>query len=172
MSMREPSPSERLGDLFDAHQRRLYRLARRLCEDAEEARDLVQESFFRAARRPASIPRSEPGAEAWLVRTLVNLCRDRFRRQAVRRKAAETVLAPDENPSDPESPLIARAAVRAALADLPPRRRAAVVLHELEELSVADVARMLGVARVTVRWHLSAARKDLAAALAPLEAKT
>ncbi len=67
---------ERLGELFDAHQARLYRLARRLSGDPEEARDLVQETFLRAARR-RSLPARETGREAWLVRVLVNLCRDR-----------------------------------------------------------------------------------------------
>jgi RNA polymerase sigma-70 factor (ECF subfamily) len=169
MSTAEPSSTERLGRLFDLHQRRLYGLARRLSGDAEEARDLVQESFFRAARRPGSIPPTESGAEAWLVRTLVNLCRDKSRRDAVRRRAAETVLADSGNPSpSPEGALVAGATIRAALRRLPARRRAAVVLHELEGLPVKEVARILGIARVTVRWHLMAARQDLAAELAPL----
>jgi len=64
--------------------------------------------------------------------------------------------------------MVARAAIRAALVRLPARRRAAVVLHELEGLPVKEVARVLGIARVTVRWHLMAAHKDLAAELAPL----
>ncbi len=175
MSTAESSSTERLGRLFDLHHRRLYGLARRLSQDAEEARDLVQESFFRAARRAGSIPASDRGAEAWLVRVLVNLCRDKSRRDAVRRRAAETVLAEDsrsENaaPRNPESALVARAAVHTALARLPARRRAAVVLHELEGLAVKDVARILGIAQVTVRWHLMAARKELAVELAPLAA--
>ena len=67
---------ERLEALFDAHHERLYRLARRLSQDPDEARDLVQEAFLRAARRPSSVPRDTIGAESWLVRVLVNLCRD------------------------------------------------------------------------------------------------
>ena len=59
------------------------------------------------------------------------------------------------------------AAERSALARLPARLRAVVVLHELEELPVAAVARLLGIAAVTVRWHLLAARRELAAALLP-----
>jgi RNA polymerase sigma-70 factor (ECF subfamily) len=58
--------------------------------------------------------------------------------------------------------------VRAAIAQLPPRQRAVIVLYELEERSVAEIASELRLASVTVRWHLSAARKRLAQLLAPI----
>ncbi len=164
------APLERLGALFDAHQARLYRLARRMVSDGEEARDLVQETFVRAARRPGSIPAEERDAAAWLTRVQVNLCRDRRRRLSVRRREAprlEQHLGAPTAAREPtvERHLAARSAVQAALARLSPRRRAVVVLHELEERSVAEIAELLGLARVTVRWHLAMARKDLAATL-------
>lgn len=164
--------TDRLATLFDAHHEALYRLARRMAPDAEEARDLVQEAFLRAARSVASVPSDDAGARSWLMRVIVNLCRDRRRRLTVRRHAAETVLHPPRaaeavGESGPESRAIARTTVGAALAELPPRRRAVVVLHELEERPVAEIAQLLGLARVTVRWHLSAGRKQLAALLSP-----
>jgi RNA polymerase sigma-70 factor (ECF subfamily) len=161
--------ADRLAALFDAHHAALYRLARRMVADAEEARDLAQEAFLRAARSARSVPADDAGARAWLMRVVVNLCRDRRRRLEVRRRAADTVLRPDatgESPeSGPESRAVARSAVQAALATLPPRRRAVVVLHELDGRPVAEIARLLRIARVTVRWHLAAGRKDLAAHL-------
>ncbi len=51
--------------------------------------------------------------------------------------------------------------MQVALARLSPRRRAVVALHELEGTDVAEVARLLGISRATVRWHLAAARRDL-----------
>jgi RNA polymerase sigma-70 factor (ECF subfamily) len=159
--------SERLASLFDAHQRRLFHLALRLCSDREEARDLVQEAFLRAARQPGSVPGGEPAGEAWLVRTLVNLCRDRYRRLAVRSRARQELARDgrDERFPHPEETHVARATVQAALERLSPRRRAVVVLHELEDRPVREVARLLGVAEVTVRWHLLAARRDLSRVL-------
>ena len=155
-------PADRLAELFDAHNLRLYRLARRMSRDPEEARDLVQETFLRAARRPGSLPSEARGAEAWLVRALVNLCRDRRRRLAVRdRNAAALAAAPPVWGSDPESAAVARGTVQAGLARLPARRRAVVVLHELEGEGVPEIAGLLGIAQVTVRWHLSAGRRDL-----------
>lgn len=155
--------TDRLAELFDSHQKRLFHLALRLCSDREEARDLVQEAFLRAARQPGSVPGGEPGGEAWLVRTLVNLCRDRYRRLAVRSKAREEMTREGrQERAHPEETHVARATVRAALARLAPRRRAALVLHEMEGRPVRDVARLLGVTEVTIRWHLLAARRELA----------
>jgi RNA polymerase sigma factor (sigma-70 family) len=156
---------ERLGRLFDAHHARLFRLARRMAADPEEAHDLVQETFLRAARQPAAVPPGEPAGEAWLVRVLVNLCRDRFRRLAVRARARQELGREAGASAHPEPAVLARAAVQAALARLSPRRRAIVVLHELEEVPVERVARLLGIAQVTVRWHLAVGRKELATLL-------
>ncbi len=157
--------ADRLAELFDAHHLRLYRLARRLAGDPEAARDLVQQTFLRAARRPAALPTGEPGGEAWLVRTLVNLCRDRHRRRRVR-QAAVLPRAVGRG-SDPEARAVARATVAVALAALPPRQRAVVALHYLEDRDAGDIARLLGLARVTVRWHLAAARRRLRQILMP-----
>ena len=63
-------------------------------------------------------------------------------------------------PTSPDvAALVARLTVEKAVASLPPRRRAVLVLCELEGREVADVAGLLG--QVTVRWHLMAARRQL-----------
>jgi RNA polymerase sigma-70 factor (ECF subfamily) len=155
--------AERMGALFDAHHRRVYALARRLSRSGDEARDLVQETFLRAVRSPASVPSGASAEEAWLVRVLVNICRDRWRRAATRRRIDGThgCLQP-QAPPDPERALVAHAIVWRALDALPPRRRAVLVLHELEGMPVPAIARTLGVVAVTVRWHLAMGRRDLA----------
>jgi RNA polymerase sigma-70 factor (ECF subfamily) len=157
--------AEILGRLFEAHRERLFRLARRLSGDAEEARDLVQEAFVRLARGPSAV-REGDEAERWLVRVLVNLCHDRSRRLRVRREAAARAAQPPTGETF-EDAVLARAVVQAALAELPARRRAVVVLHELEGRDTAEIAGMLGMARVTVRWHLHAGHKQLRAILDP-----
>jgi RNA polymerase sigma-70 factor (ECF subfamily) len=162
----EPT-SCRLESLFDAHHQRLYRLARRLASTADDARDLVQETFLRVARAPGSVPDGAASEEAWLVRILVNICRDGWRRRASRAKVSPRDLAEAHvaSASDHESAFIAQATVWRALRELPPRRRAAIVLHELDGLGIAEVATLLGVSPVTVRWHLSRGRLDLARAI-------
>ena len=156
-------PATRLARLFDRHADRLYRLARRLTANAEDARDLVQDTFVRAATRANSIPHDDAGEEAWLVRVLVNLQRDRWRRTAVRaRHDAANAPAEATSGSDQEAALIARTTVWRALEMLPPRRRAILVLHELEGLDARAIASLLRITPITVRWHLSRGRRDLA----------
>jgi len=150
----------RLGELFDRHQLRLYRLALRMGAEPDDAADLVQEAFLRLARAVVAIPEGA-GGEAWLVRALVNLCRDRRRRRAVRVRASQWASPPEVRPADAESVASAREQVGTALARLSPRRRAVVILHEIEGYALVEVARMLGIASVTARWHLSAGRRDL-----------
>ena len=159
-------PAARIGILFDAYHQRLYRLARRLSANADEASDLVQETFLRAARSPNSVPAGSE--EAWLVRVLVNIRRDEWRRAAARRRLnpeGEAHAARAE-PADHEAAFIARTTVWRTLERLPPRRRAVLVLYELEGATVPAIARLLGVAAVTVRWHLSRGRRELAAIIA------
>jgi RNA polymerase sigma-70 factor (ECF subfamily) len=158
-------PVSRLGPLFDAHHQRLYRLARRLARQADDARDLVQETFLRAARSPRSIPHGHSSEEAWLVRILVNISRDRWRAEGVRARATDDGRLGLRDSTSPEAAILARAAVHQALDRLTPKRRAVLVLYELEGMPVARIAAMLGMAAVTVRWHLSVGRREMARAL-------
>ena len=155
-------PEQRLAELFDAHHERLYRLARRLAANRDDARDLVQETYLRAAQSLASVPAGRANEEAWLVRVLINLCRDRWRQQAVRRRLAPTAHATPTTVGSGEAAAIARAIIWRALEQLPPRRRAIIVMCELEGLPIPSIAQTLGVTTVTVRWHLSKGRRELA----------
>jgi RNA polymerase sigma-70 factor (ECF subfamily) len=155
-----PGAAERVGRLFDAHHERLYRLARRMSGSAEAARDAVQDTFLRAARSPHLIPDGMPHEEAWLVRILVNVCRDEWRKRDVRRRAALHLEPAHESSS--EAALIARTTIQRALQALPPRRRAILVMYELEGTTIPAIAALLGIRAVTVRWHLSVGRGELA----------
>lgn len=155
----------RVGALFDSHHQRLFKLARRLSRSSEDARDLVQETFLRAARAPRSIPEGTSNEEAWLVRVLINICRDRWRQSAVRMRARINGKVSAESAFNPEPHLIAKSLVRHALEALPPRRRAILVLYELEGATIPAIARLVGVTPVTVRWHLSIGRREMAKAL-------
>ena len=156
-----PETAERLGQLFDTHNARLYGLARRLTKSPDAARDAVQDTFLRAARSPHSIPWGMPHEEAWLVRVLINICKDEWRKQAVRSRMA-AVPPPATDRGGAESELVARSTIWRALESLPPRRRAILVLYEIEGAAIPAIARLLGVRAVSVRWHLSVGRRELA----------
>jgi RNA polymerase sigma-70 factor (ECF subfamily) len=166
------SAADRLAALFDAHHQRLYRLARRLVPTVDDALDLVQETFVRAARKPTSIPVGFADEEAWLVRVLVNIRRDQWRKADVRNRFAGESRRASAVATHPEASLIARSDVWSALDALSPRRRAVVVLHELEGLTIQDVASMLGISAITVRWHLSKGRRELLKILKPFSGET
>jgi RNA polymerase sigma-70 factor (ECF subfamily) len=159
---------DRLAALFDAHESRLYRLARRLTASAADAHDLVQDTFVRAAASLNAVPMGATKEEAWLVRVLINIRRDQWRKTAVRRRSAATLRAETiAYPSNAESALIAKRAVWAALDALHPRRRAIVIMHELEGMTPPAIAALLGISGMTVQWHLSMGRRDLKRVLAP-----
>jgi len=161
----------RLAALFDTHYGRLYRLARRLVPSADDALDLVQETFLRAARSPDAVPVGTRNEEAWLVRVLVNIRRDQWRHAAVcdrfTRNANTGGSEIAVSGCNPEPAIIARATVWKALDLLPPRRRAVVVMYELEGLEISSIASLLGVSSITVRWHLSRGRRELARVVKP-----
>jgi RNA polymerase sigma-70 factor (ECF subfamily) len=164
-----PAP-DRLADLFDTHYDRLHRLARRLAATGDDALDLVQETFLRAARDVDAVPAVARDAEAWLVRVLVNVRRDQWRRERTRRRAAGAAPPAPAHDASVERQVEAHDTIWRALDRLPPRRRAIVVMHELDDLPVASIAGLLGLARVTVRWHLSIGRRELMRTIARMEA--
>jgi RNA polymerase sigma-70 factor (ECF subfamily) len=152
----ESARAESIGRLFDRHQARLYTLALRMTWRHDEASDLVQECFLRAIEH--RVPNDPKFAERWLVRVLVNLCRDRRRRDVVRRTHEQQ--ARNVVPFEEHDPAL-NAAVRDAVLALPVKQRAVVVLHEIEGRTLQEVAQMLGVAAVTARWHLHVALRSL-----------
>lgn len=129
--------------------------------DREEARDCVQEAFVRAWDRRAQLD-GDGRPEAWLRTTAYRLAVSRWRRfQRSRRPPDRAVaLSVVEPPAT-----VDHVAVVTALAQLPEPTRRAIVLHYVGDLSVAEVARELGVAEGTVKSRLSRGRDALAALL-------
>jgi RNA polymerase sigma-70 factor (ECF subfamily) len=156
----------RLGRLYDRFGARLYRFALRVAGHDGEAKDLVHDAYIRAARDLRRVPEADDQAMAWLLRVIVNLARDRHRRAVVRAAFASVVRRQSH---DPRPALDTGAAVRTALASLPPRQRAVIALHHFDGEPVTVIAAALGLAPATVRWHLAAARKRLAAMLKGIE---
>jgi RNA polymerase sigma-70 factor, ECF subfamily len=150
------------------HADRVYRLAYRLSGNQQDAEDLTQETFIRVFRSLASY---QPGTfEGWLHRITTNLFLDMARRRArVRMEAlpddAERIPGGDPSPDQVYASSHLDPDLQAALDELPPDFRAAVVLCDVEGLSYEEIGATLGVKLGTVRSRIHRGRQALRAAL-------
>ncbi|MBP2476472.1 RNA polymerase sigma-70 factor (ECF subfamily) [Crossiella equi] len=150
------------------HADRVYRLAYRLTGNAYDADDLTQETFIRVFRSLASY---KPGTfEGWLHRITTNLFLDMARRKTKVRMEGlpeDTDRLADDGPTPEEiyDDLHLSPELQAALDELPPEFRAAVVLCDVEGLSYEEIGATLGVKLGTVRSRIHRGRQALKAAL-------
>ena len=157
-------------EVVRTHSARVYRLAYRLTGNPHDAEDLTQEVFVRVFR---SLSSYTPGTfEGWLHRITTNLFLDQARRKSKIRFDALADDADTRMPGRVPSPdnqvndRLFDDDVEAALADLPPDFRAAVVLCDIEGLSYDEIADVLGLKLGTVRSRIHRGRAMLREALA------
>lgn len=149
------------GELFTAHQRRIYALCLRMTADPSRAEDLTQEAFVRAWQKLGSF-RGRSRFLTWLHRVTVNVVLGDLRS----RGRWEARLTDLEQPATE-----ARAAVRRhpeaaldlerAIEELPPQARMVFVLHDVEGYRHREIAEMSGLAEGTSKAHLHRARRFL-----------
>jgi RNA polymerase sigma-70 factor (sigma-E family) len=141
LAKRPPRAAERTEQLVQAHSTDAVRFAYLLTGDRELAADIAQDSFVRLFARFRD--RGGPDAiRSYLRTTIVNLCRDHWRR---RRTAADYLLrAQREEEVETLPPFEVRDELWHALQQLPRRQRAALVLRYFEDLSERETADILG----------------------------
>lgn len=171
---RVPDPEEAWvppswDEVVRTHSTRVYRLAYRLTGNRHDAEDLTQEVFVRVFR---SLSSYTPGTfEGWLHRITTNLFLDMMRRrQRIRFEALADDAAERLHGREPAPPVVYDerhfdADIQAALDELAPEFRAAVVLCDIEGLSYEEIAATLGVKLGTVRSRIHRGRAQLRAAL-------
>jgi RNA polymerase sigma-70 factor (ECF subfamily) len=161
---------------FDAfvrrHQDALYRFIRRYVGDADEAYDLLQESFVSAWQALGRYDRTRP-AGAWLRRIALNKCRDWGRRRAVRKffyTAANIDTAQLASPSVAEGDDdAAMTLLDKAIAELPAQLKEPLLLTAFEGMSQIEAGKALGISPKAVELRIYRARKQLAAAIDAVE---
>lgn len=135
------------------HADRALRLARLLTGNREDAEDLAQEAMARALTKWSAVSRADD-RYAYFRTLLVNLHTGRSRRARLRtlplHRAPEPVVALDGRPSG-RAALEDRDALSRAVAALPARQRAVLVLRFYEDLDVAEVAQAMGLTPSSVR---------------------
>lgn len=145
---------DRLSDLYRSYAADAVRLAYLITGDRGLAEDLVQDAFVRLAGRFVHLRGSSQPFEPYLRRTVVNLANSHFRRRKIERRYQEresSMLRTTRQ--DPDIP--STEAARAALLQLPPRQRTALVLRFYVDLSVAQTAEVMGCRGGTVKALVS-----------------
>ena len=154
-------------ELVRRHTDRLWAFAVRTLGDSHDAADALQEAFL-SAFRGADRWRGEAAVSTWLHRIVYHACLDRVRR---RRSHRADPLGEDVDVPVPRDAMADRMTVLAvdeALDRLPAAQRAAVVLVDMEGLSIVEAAAALGVREGTVKSRAARGRYRLAVLLGHL----
>ncbi len=160
-----------IAELAEGPARRGFHIAYDLLGSRAEAEDAVQEALARACEAVDRL-REPAAAEAWFRRVLVNVCLRGLRRRKLRRVVRGIFPGAGEPPPDaiaedlpsvaaPAEDVIDQIAARAdtrrllaALEHLPAKQRTALMLRYGQEMSVGEVADLLGVGHGTAKTHL------------------
>ncbi|MCW3837281.1 RNA polymerase sigma factor [Sphingomonas canadensis] len=158
------------AEIMRRHREPIYRIIAGNIGNADEALDLVQETFVSAHRALGRYAADRP-MRRWLATIALNKCRDWRRRRAVRRlfafalplddastQVAEDRVLPDDEVADREE----MARVSRAIADLPAALREPLVLHTLQDLTQAETAAILSISEKAVETRIRRARAKLA----------
>lgn len=158
---------EAFARLFRDHEARLYRLAVTILRCESDAEDALQETYIRIFERIKSF-RGSSAFETWMTAILVNVCRDRLRRQKVRRAIPLDWLRHQSGGSDVAGTVgsrLQRQTLWSLVDRLDDKYRFPVILHYYEGWSCGEVASILAVRTSTVYSRLNTARKQLRAML-------
>ena len=153
--------------LFAKHHHEIYAYLVRMLRDPELAADLTQDAFVKAYRAHDSLQKDE-NARAWLYQIAHRVALDELRRRRIIRMVPWTGEARGSAPSAERLAMDLRLSgpLERALARIPERQRAALLLAELHDLTGLELAAALGVSHVAARALLTRARESLRHALA------
>ena len=159
------------GTLVERYAGQARRVARAVLSDPDDTDDAAQDAFLSALVKLGQYDAARPFGP-WLMRIVANAATDRRRRRTIRRtEPLDVGLVGGGARPDVEAERAALGdRLRAALAELTPRRRLAVVLFDVEGYSHAEIAQTLGIPEGTVRSEVFHARRRLRALLADWKA--
>ena len=154
--------------LVRQHQGRVYAVAYHFMRDREEARDVAQEIFIKIYRGLGSM-REGDRFLPWMLRLARNCCVDRLRRLKVRTPAFEVpveeapqIVAAGPSPEDSSLADARHGMLYRAIAKLGEKNREMILLREIQELKLEEIAEMLGLPIGTVKSRSHRARLELA----------
>jgi len=156
--------------LFAKHHGEIYAYLLRMLRDGDLAADLTQDAFVKAYKNYHSLQKDE-NARAWLYQIAHRVALDELRRRRIVRMVPLVGEARGAAPSAEHLAMDLRLSgpLERALARIPERQRAALLLAELHDLTGLELAAAMGVSHVAARAILTRARQSLRAALASEE---
>jgi RNA polymerase sigma-70 factor, ECF subfamily len=164
---------------------RLFRIARAVVHDHNEAEDVLQEAYLRAFSHLAAF-RGEASIFTWLTRIVLNEANGRLRRrrqhvgleaiEGIQNSGAEVIMfptvAPASNPEADVARLEVRRVLERAIDELPADFRLVFIMRDVDECSIAETAAALGIREETVKTRLHRARRLLRGMLSERLAST
>jgi RNA polymerase sigma-70 factor (ECF subfamily) len=153
--------TEAFEPLVTPYRKLLLALAYRLCRNAEEAKEISQETLFRAYRYLRSFDRKR-SFKNWLLQIEMNVWRATSKKGTDEATLRE--LAASHHPQDPEAEQAGdevRRQVLSCLDGLSPRETEVFLLRDIEEMSIKETAGTLRTSTISVRVHLSRAREKI-----------
>jgi RNA polymerase sigma-70 factor (ECF subfamily) len=153
--------------LFNKHHNEIYAYLVRMLRDPELAADLTQDAFVKAYKNYDTLEKDE-NARAWLYQIAHRVALDELRRRKIIRMIPWSGEARGAAPSAERMAMDLRLSgpLERALASIPERQRAALLLAELHDLTGLELAAAMGVSHVAARAILTRARESLRRALA------
>jgi RNA polymerase sigma-70 factor (ECF subfamily) len=165
--------------------RKVYGICYRFTGSPSDAEDLTQEAFLKMYRNLASFDPAKGGFTTWLTTLTRNLLVDNYRRTRLERVSdsldesydgeeggttkADRLAATGRSQEQHVAGLELRACIQAALKQVSPELREAVILRDLEDMDYKEIAVVLGVPQGTVKSRISRGRAELARLLKRIE---
>ena len=133
----------------------LYRVSVTILREPKDREDAIQECIYRALKKRETL-RDDRYMQSWVIRILINECRDMLRRRSVKQLPLLDEILPGEDERMAED-----LHLRQTLQSMPEKYRLPLLLHHLEGYDLAEIAKMLSITPPLVKSRLHQARKLL-----------
>ena len=156
------------NELMGMHERRMYAVALRMCNNHEDAQDCLQEAMIRIYRAISNF-KGNSSFSTWVYRITMNTCLDELRRRKNRPNTSldgllESGWSPSNDMDTPEHHALRREkrqSIQQFIRELPEDMRSAVVLRDIEGFSYDDIANILETNVGTIKSRISRGREKL-----------
>lgn len=155
--------TEAIGELYRQHSYAVFRRCRRLLGDEREAQEMVQEVFLQLLEEPGRFKRRSK-ASTYLYAIATHRCLNRIRDRAARgpqwRAQVAQHLAVHDESSRPDRALAARQIVDLVMENTDEKTSEIALYHYADGLSQGEIAKLVGLSRITVNKRLRALRRQ------------